>query len=291
MTLSTGPNHGHNLRALLREGHLLSLNRLRHYLGSSRFWMVMAACIIVTAITGPFNTLAVMGVGKRLVYWSLILIPAVLLQFYISVTLREMARRTDRPWAEASLVAGLIGSVFIVNWALWVGENLIIEARSFQPSFVIVSASAVVVALTLVVNAFMPTLQPLWGFRKSSAAKRPVIRPLSQSETEPSPFFDRLPPDLGRNVICVRAANHHIEVTTTRGHTRVLMRLADAEGDLTTLPGMRVHRSWWVNLTKVETVETGPSKMCLVLITGARVPVSRAMHATVAARLQPTVEG
>lgn len=269
-------------RALVRDCHVWAFNRLLLYLSSTRFWMVVVACVVVTGIAGPFNTLLTVGTVWRMVYWVLVLLPAIVQQFYLSMLVRELARRTDYAWGWAALFAGVLGSVSIFAWTAGINNSLFSNVHNFSLAQLGWSVFGLVIPLTLVVNAFMPTLQPLWGMRQT---KRPPLRPLSMSDTEPSPLFDRLPPDLGRDVITVRAANHHLEVTTTRGHARVLMRLADAEADLATLPGMRVHRSWWVNLTMVSHTENRQGSTDLILTTGVRIPVSRALRATLAQQL------
>lgn len=267
--------------AIIRDCHLWALNRLDQYLRSVRFWMVVAACVIVTAIAGPFHTLASLTVPLRFLYWTAVLTPAILLQFYLSMTVRELARRTGHAWGWAALFAGCVGGGVILLWVLGVNAALVENVHNFNDGQTAAAVFGLVVPITVLVNAFMPTLQPLWGFRRTSATKRPALTSLALSAGDASPFFDRLPPDLGRDVICVRAANHHIEVTTTRGHARVLMRLADAEADLATLPGMRVHRSWWVNLTMVSHTESRQGATDPILSTGARIPVSRGLRATV----------
>ena len=55
-------------------------------------------------------------------------------------------------------------------------------------------------------------------------------------------FLDRLPPELGRDLVCLRMADHYVEVFTTSGSTLILMRFADAVAELESAGGLRVHR-------------------------------------------------
>jgi len=282
MTLGPTSESPDTVRSLLRESLAWSVNRFMLYLLSARFWMVVIPGTVVAAIAGPFDTLNMMSFGLRLMFWVSVLVPSILLQFYVSILLREFARRTDLPWGLAAFVAGCIGAVAIFGWVLLMQALMVAPDKRFPLPMMVVWTIFIVPSLTMVINAFMPTLQPLWGTRRGAAVKhQPSIMPTA----EPSPLFDRLPSYLGRDVICIRADNHHIEVTTTRGHARILMRLADAQADLATLPGMRVHRSHWVNLTMVSHTQSRQGAMDLVLSTGVRVPVSRALRATVSAQL------
>ena len=59
-----------------------------------------------------------------------------------------------------------------------------------------------------------------------------------------SRFFDRLPDELGRDIIYLAAAAHYVDVITAAGSASILMRFSDAVAELGDL-GMRVHRSYW----------------------------------------------
>lgn len=270
--------------ALLRAARRWADDRFRQYLRSPRFWLVLAASIVLTAVAGPFDTLVRLTPLTRLLYWTLVLVPTTLFLLYLSMWLREFARQMHRPWGLAALAAGVLGTAPILGLTLTVNAILVDSAEALAPRQVAEFAAPAVIIMTMLLNAFMPTLQPLWGFRRKVAPPPPVAPPgdAPPIQAAPSPFFDRLPPDLGRTVISVRASNHHLEVTTARGQARVLMRLADAEAELGQLPGMRVHRSWWVNLSQVVAADTRAGGLALTLTTGATVPVSRAQRDTVA---------
>lgn len=101
----------------------------------------------------------------------------------------------------------------------------------------------------------------------ASLAAAPAAEPL---------IYDKLPPELGRDIVCLRAQDHYVEVTTTRGTALVLMRLGDAERDLSCIDGMRVHRSWWVALDQVESLaRTESGSWELTASCGQKIPVSR----------------
>jgi len=273
----------------LKAAHAWSVDRCGQYLRSVRFWLALGSAVLVTSFAGPFDTQDAMVFVNRFVFWALILIPSVFLQFYLSMTFREFARKRRIAWGYPSLAAGVLGAGPIL--ALVVLVNILISPADVLFSFALLSFQTVtmVISMTLLINAFMPTLQPLWGMRRRRTIRAPLVETIVPLGVEPgsmlpmdsSPFFDRLPADLGHDVMCLRAANHHVEVTTTLGQTRVLMRLSDAEAELSPLPGLRVHRSWWVNMNHVTTFEARQAGLTLILTNGAQVPVSRAMRAEV----------
>ena len=105
------------------------------------------------------------------------------------------------------------------------------------------------------------------GTSRSAVADRAVGDP-------PSMFFDRLPPEVGRDIIYLKMSDHYVEVVTTAGHCAILMRFADAITELGDR-GVRVHRSYWVAYAHVEGW-TRRNQRTLLRLSGAHTaPVSR----------------
>lgn len=91
-----------------------------------------------------------------------------------------------------------------------------------------------------------------------------------------APFLDRLPPKLkGARIFAVQAEDHYLRVHTSAGDDLILLRLADAERELASLDGLRVHRSWWVARDAVADVTRADGRMILKLVNGVEAPVSR----------------
>jgi two-component system, LytTR family, response regulator len=99
-------------------------------------------------------------------------------------------------------------------------------------------------------------------------------------ETEPSRYFvrngeDIRPVDLDR-VVCIGGADDYSEVTTLDGVHLVRMTLSDFERTLDPTKFARVHRSWIVNLDRIERAEpAGGGRLLLHMKTGHTVPASR----------------
>jgi hypothetical protein len=76
--------------------------------------------------------------------------------------------------------------------------------------------------------------------------------PLAAVSSAPSGrFFDRLPDDLGRDIIYLTASAHYVDVITAAGSTSILLRFSDAVAELGDI-GIRVHRSHWVAFRHVK---------------------------------------
>jgi DNA-binding LytR/AlgR family response regulator len=78
--------------------------------------------------------------------------------------------------------------------------------------------------------------------------------------------------------------DHYVVVQTDRGQSTLLMRFADALGELDGIEGMRVHRSHWVAKTAVAGLERSGGKVHVRLQDGRLVPVSRSYRDEVETR-------
>ena len=87
-------------------------------------------------------------------------------------------------------------------------------------------------------------------------------------------FFDRLPDELGRDVIYLSASAHYVDVITATGSTSILLRFSDAVSELGDL-GIRVHRSYWVAFRHVRGAARRDGRTVLLLSTNHEVRVGR----------------
>ena len=92
----------------------------------------------------------------------------------------------------------------------------------------------------------------------------------------PARFLARLPAKLaGASLWAVEAEDHYLRLHTSKGQDLILLRLADALGELEGIEGARTHRSWWVARDAVAAVERAEGRTTLTLPDGAKAPVSR----------------
>jgi len=89
-----------------------------------------------------------------------------------------------------------------------------------------------------------------------------------------SRFFDRLPDELGRDIIYLSAAAHYVDVVTTTGSASILLRFSDAVAELGDL-GMRVHRSYWAAYGHVKRAVRRDGRTLLLLTGDHEVRVGR----------------
>lgn len=87
-------------------------------------------------------------------------------------------------------------------------------------------------------------------------------------------FFERMPAEIGRELVYIKTEDHYVGVHTTAGSARVLVRFADAVDELGEL-GMQVHRCYWVAHGQMAELVTRGHRTLLRLTDDREVPVSR----------------
>jgi DNA-binding LytR/AlgR family response regulator len=114
------------------------------------------------------------------------------------------------------------------------------------------------------------------GAVKSSRQPAPVATSTGPLPTIGVGFLDRLPPRLGRDLLCLQMEDHYVRAHTARGSDLILTPLKDAIAELGATDGLQVHRSWWVARAAVAAPITSGRNLMLRLNNGLEVPVSRA---------------
>lgn len=119
-----------------------------------------------------------------------------------------------------------------------------------------------------------------------ASAEYPDHVPTADDPPSPSPrpsWCERLPSEVGTDVIAVASELQYLRVWTPRGCALILGALADVESE-SAAQGLRVHRSWWVASRHVISVRrTATGAVCL-MSDGHQVPVSRRRRAEVLSR-------
>ena len=215
---------------------------------------------LTLGVLGPFGSYLSGNWPVRTAYWVVCLWGG-WLAFGVSLPmLRRWARgRGVSPWLWAppavavlallpagfsrALAVWLWPRVGAMGWLEWYGQCLVISA--------------------------LATVAMLWATR----SKAPLPSAPDTSSADPR---DRLPPRLGRTVLCLQMEDHYVRVHTPHGSALVLMSLSQAMAGLKDVEGVQTHRSWWVARASIAGVVEDGRKLRLRLTDGLEAPVSRA---------------
>lgn len=260
---------------------------------SPRAWAIDAAvCVaagIVLGVLGPFGSFFNGDLLPRLLQWTLSSLAIAIVYGAVLRAVRPLARRHRIPawaWVTAVVLAAALpvsaatrfASVAVwpflesVGWLDWYGQAVIttlpltaiyifLRVRLAEPR----AATAVAEPLTA------PLTAPLTGHVPPAQLAEPP-----KDETAPeTAFLRRLPPRLGRDIVCLVMEDHYVRAHTAVGSDLILLPLHKAVEELAGLEGMQVHRSWWVARAGVQgSVEDGRN-IRLRLSNGLEAPVAR----------------
>ena len=88
-------------------------------------------------------------------------------------------------------------------------------------------------------------------------------------------FRRRFPAGLTGRLLCLEMEDHYLRIHTDKGSDIILMRMSDAEEELSDVEGLRVHRSWWVAREAVTGVKRDGTRLLLQLENGLEIPVGK----------------
>lgn len=264
---------GHDCPARTARAKPLSMSEGRSLLGTPREWAIDLAIITVVGIflglIGPFGSYYGGGPELRIAYW----VANMWIGFLILATTVRLsilvALRTDMPiWfaialgvAVGALPLSLILSLFS-GW-FWPPTHGHFGLDYVQYGQALVMAEPLAFGFYYLMRRSWPT--PV----------SPDAHPPSSSPGGATGFLDRLPPRLGRELICLKMEDHYVRAHTTRGSDLILTPLKDAVAELGD-EGLQVHRSWWVAKRAVSEPVAQGRNLYLRLSNGLEVPVSRA---------------
>lgn len=223
--------------------------------------------VAVALATGVFMALVgALGTQEaplqvRLVFWVGLMFAGTVIGHAVTLFAGRLEMFEQRPWLWAVLTALLITPPLSV--VVWLAVGAAFDRQ--QNLMSIVNHFPAVLTVSLGMTALTVLSQ-----------KRPFETHASATSASPSVFLDRLPEKLrGSEIFAVEADDHYLRLHTSRGQDLILMRLADALGELEGLEGAQVHRSWWVAKSAITTASRGNGRASLTLKSGAVVPVSR----------------
>lgn len=256
----------------------ITLREMHRIFSSPRFWIGFVVVVGMLTVMGPFGTLGKMAFARRLVYWGSISLLTFPIGLALSIYLSVLLERFSLPTMLARLIAGAVAGFPIAMAVMLVDLIDNGGARLSVTNLIRFSGYTVPIAagLSLIAYLLQTTLEKTSspgniGARKADRVKRhPATAAFGGVQ-----FLQRLPVELGKDLISLQAQDHYVRAETARGSEMVLIRLADAERELQGLPGLRVHRSWWVADAHLDHIERRDGKPFLVLSNGKAIPVSR----------------
>jgi hypothetical protein len=239
---------------------------------------IMIAVALALAALGPYGSFALGDYAARLAYW----LPAALLGYaafrpsYAGGLI--LSHRLDLPlWmgVGVGVLVGAIPATLLICW--WGGVPLTgLDFPHQLRAYVQVALIGALVCFLFLLLERGTVVHPATVERSremmSSASEDDGG---SAAPSPPAPFLDRLPPDIASDLIALEMEDHYVRAHAPGRSTLLLMRMRDAELELASVEGMRVHRSWWVAKSGIEQVLRRGRSVRLKLRGGIEAPVAR----------------
>jgi len=235
-------------------------------------WGTVAVVALLLALLGPYGTFVSMNFPLRLVFW---VVAAFILRLLVRgamwLILRGLLPAAWPLWLKRAIAA----VVAAVPGAYLIGGRLHNWVTGYHGA-----PFPEVYAYTVVPTVLAALVLPRWGGAMQAAS--PVAVP--ERLTAPPPdvgaiadaFVARVAPRLrGGRLLALEAEDHYLRIHTDRGSDLVLMRLRDAVAELAGVPGLQVHRSFWVAEAGVAQVVRRGQSWQVRVAGGLEVPVSR----------------
>jgi LytTr DNA-binding domain len=231
---------------------------------------------VVMAVTGPFGTYETMGLGERLLYFTITGVLSWALVIGFIVALRRIEAFNGWPIVARMALAGILAAVpmtaaimIVHRWLVWP-----LPWRAFP--YIFPQTAFLAVVISILVGLFVERrLHAEADSERARVAESVAAAPAPGVEPVAPDFFRRVPPALGRDLLALEMEDHYLRIHTALGSDLILLRLRDALAELGPSCGRQVHRSWWVAEGSIGSVERNAGRNVLVLRNGLRVPVSK----------------
>lgn len=230
-------------------------------------WALLSVAL---AIAAPYGEEMQLGLWGRLGYWTSINALAILLALGVRhVIVNRFPKETLGVLLSIAVVQALVLGLtvwlvnihvfgFALHGAAWLAELMLIM---------------LLVALCVAMIRYeVARIRSFAALENGSIPAKPARR---EGPSRPA-FLDRMDPPLDGQVLAVSAADHYLDIVTTKGRGRVLMRFRDALAELEGVPGFRLHRSHWVAASEVVRVRPDGRRHVADLRSGKALPVSDA---------------
>lgn len=272
------------LQSTLRELHLV--------LKAPRLWATFAAVVLIFWVTGPYGTAERLALVPRLGFWLVLHA----LTWAIAIVSAVFANGILRERVTSGFVRMMIGAAVAS-----IPIGLVTTAIGSVTFSVAPTAAGVLTDIATGLLLSLSFCALTWmTMNKESASElndtgtlaattderghQAFVEPTLHKNTGQVPLLLRLK-HANRGVpLHLTVSDHYTEVTTTAGRELILLRFADALGELGPVQGLQVHRSHWVADAHVARLVRDNGRMTIQLGDGTEVPVSRTYAAAVRQR-------
>lgn len=246
-----------------------------------------------------------LGLPARFVFWLAHVASALILYELTQITLGRIAMFGHLPPVFSVTMVGVVGALLFSTFNLLLLDRIVfLIGDVLDPESISIAglmdelrdSGAVSVLFWVLLNS--PRLIMIAEQKNADEACEPP--PAEVASTPPDAadapseagrllldLLSRLPRRIGTDIVAISAELHYLRVYTLAGEALILMSFGRAVEALGVIPGQTIHRSHWIAVAHVATLESDGNRVICRLDTGLELPVSR----TYRPRLRATLAG
>lgn len=231
---------------------------------------VFLSALITLVLVGPFDTYTDLGIAQRITYWTVAL-SGVGFFMHIGMHVAMTAQRLSglNQFLQIAIGAGMAAAP---GAGLVVFVDTVLRGPGAEENFILISLQVFVIGVAIGLIEFVD-----W---------RPLAdEPSNTPPASPPRLMDRLSPQNRGDLISLSMQDHYVEVTTTTGVELILLRFTDALDEVSSVDGLRLHRSHWAARDHVKEIERKRGRINAALSDGRHLPVSATYAEAVEAAL------
>lgn len=250
--------HAVNLTTDIKDSFAIAREVFVYRMQSLRSWMTLGVIILMLGFAGPFGSADRYDFAMRVLVWAMFVVSTYIGALLTASFVQALARR----------VLGARYANVLANLAAACTATVIVFALRYYA----LGDPIEVMGISFVIEIYTTSLCVAVIVNTIHAVRSRRIEELADNWP---PIVGRLPERLRAPLVALSVADHYVEVHTTKGSGRVLMRLSDAIQDVGDTDGIRVHRSHWIATDHVQSFRREKSRLILTLTGGRDIPVSR----------------
>jgi hypothetical protein len=233
----------------------------------------------------------------RIVFWLAHVASALFLFELAQITLGRIALFGRLPPLLLVIAVGIVGAVLFSIFNLLLLDRLaVLVVDQFDPEPVSLTglmqelrdSGATSVLFWVLVNS--PRLIMIAQQKDADGAGAPLLCAVTspppdaataapQADNLLLDLASRLPRRIGTDIVAISAELHYLRVYTRGGEALILMSFGRAVKALDVIPGQVIHRSHWIALAHLVSLESEGDRLSCQLDTGLKLPVSRSYRA------------
>lgn len=246
-------------------------------------WGFLAVVASILSLAGPYGSFDAMALPGRALFWFLLVFGTDIVAHPLAQGLRRLLLPRGWPPLAPRLLAAAIAALPTAYAGSLLWEAIAGGSRGrpeLGPGLLAIYGEALllIVAITLLLGLISFAIAAR-SRQPAASVPAPAAAPAAANADAGDVAADFLrragSRHAGARLLAVEAEDHYLRLHTDAGSDLVLMRLRDAVAALAPVPGLQVHRSFWVARAAVQRIERRGQTAQLVLGDGLTVPVGR----------------